>query len=150
MLGLLIACHKSTGEIPHEPIDVTVMTVSQQDTPVAFEFTAQTESSREVEIRARVDGFLDRRVYVEGQQVHTGQTLFLMDPKPFQAALQSAKGELAQQQARLTVAKANLARVEPLAQQNALSKKIWTTRSAMKSRPRPLCSRHKARSRRHN
>ena len=99
------------------------MTVSEGDTPVDFEFTAQTESSRAVEIRARVDGFLDRRTYAEGELVHAGQTLFLMDKKPFNAALQIAKGTLAQQQARLVVTKANLARVVPLAQQNALSKK---------------------------
>ncbi|OUL85219.1 efflux transporter periplasmic adaptor subunit, partial [Paraburkholderia hospita] len=65
------------------------MKVERRDTPVVFEFTAQTQSSREVEIRARVDGFLDKRVYTEGQLVHAGQTLFLMDPKPFQAALQT-------------------------------------------------------------
>jgi membrane fusion protein (multidrug efflux system) len=99
------------------------MTVAQQDTPVDFEFTAQTQSSREVEIRSRVDGFLDKRLYTEGALVKTGQTLFQMDRKPFEAALQTAKGQLAQQQARLEVAKANLGRVEPLAAQNALSKK---------------------------
>ena len=123
VLVVLAACHKPAAEIPRQAIDVTVMTVSERDTPVDFEFTAQTESSREVQIRARVDGFLDKRVYTEGQRVHTGQTLFLMDPKPFQAVLQSAKGQLAQQQARLTVTKANLARVVPLAAQNALSQK---------------------------
>lgn len=103
--------------------EVTVLTVTQRDTPVDYEFTAQTQSSREVQIRARVDGFLDKRVYVEGQLVKAGQTMFFMDPKPFEAALQTAKGQLAQQQARLTVAQANLARVKPLAAQNALSKK---------------------------
>jgi membrane fusion protein, multidrug efflux system len=122
-LVLLSACHKEAAELPRQAIDVTVMTVAQRDTPVDFEFTAQTESSREVEIRARVDGFLDKRVYTEGQPVHAGQTLFLMDPKPFEAALQSARGQLAQQEARLTVAKANLARVLPLVAQNALSQK---------------------------
>jgi membrane fusion protein (multidrug efflux system) len=123
VLVVIAACHKEAAEIPKQAIDVTVMTVESRDTPVDFEFTAQTESSREVEIRARVDGFLDKRVYTEGQRVHTGQTLFLMDPKPFQAVLQSAKGQLAQQQARLTVTKANLARVVPLVAQNALSQK---------------------------
>jgi membrane fusion protein (multidrug efflux system) len=123
VLVVLAACNKPAAEIPRQAIDVTVMTVSERDTPVDFEFTAQTESSREVQIRARVDGFLDKRVYTEGQLVHTGQTLFLMDPKPFQAVLQSAKGQLAQQQARLTVTKANLARVVPLVAQNALSQK---------------------------
>jgi membrane fusion protein, multidrug efflux system len=122
-LVLLAACHKPAAELPKQATEVTVMTVEPRDTPVDFEFTAQTESSREVQIRARVDGFLDKRVYTEGQLVHTGQTMFLMDPKPFEAALQSAKGELAQQQARLTVTKANLARVLPLVAQNALSQK---------------------------
>jgi membrane fusion protein, multidrug efflux system len=122
-LVLLAACHKPANELPRQAIEVTVMTVAQRDTPVDFEFTAQTQSSREVEIRARVDGFLDKRVYTEGQLVQAGQTLFLMDPKPFEAALQSAKGELAQQQAKLTVTKANLARVVPLVAQNALSQK---------------------------
>ena len=55
--------------------------------------------------------------------VHAGQALFQMDPKPFEATLQTAKGQLAQQQARLYVTKANLARVIPLAKQNALSQK---------------------------
>ena len=123
VLIALAACSKPAAEIPRQTIDVTVMTVSERDTPVDFEFTAQTESSREVQIRARVDGFLDKRVYTEGQLVHAGQTLFLMDPKPFQAVLQSARGQLAQQQARLTVTKANLARVVPLVAQNALSQK---------------------------
>ncbi|MCW8275152.1 efflux RND transporter periplasmic adaptor subunit [Pseudomonas sp. PCH199] len=98
------------------------MTVTARDTPVTFEFVAQTQSSREVEIRARVAGFLDRRLYTEGDLVKAGQTLFQMDPKPFEATLLSAKGQLAQQQARWEVAKAALARVRPLAAQNAVSK----------------------------
>ena len=53
----------------------------------------------------------------------SGETMFLMDRKPFEAALQTAKGQLSQQQARYQVAKANLARVQPLVAQNALSKK---------------------------
>ena len=122
-LLMLGACSKTPLEVPGEAIAVTVMTVAERDTPVDFEFTAQTESSREVQIRARVDGFLDKRVYTEGQAVRAGQTMFLMDAKPFEAALQSAKGELAQQQARLVVAKANLGRVLPLVAQNALSQK---------------------------
>ncbi|MBB5465212.1 membrane fusion protein (multidrug efflux system) [Paraburkholderia sp. CI2] len=123
LLTLLASCKKA----PPPPVvaapEVTVMTVTQQDTPVDFEFTAQTQSSREVEIRARVDGFLDKRMYTEGALVKAGQTMFQMDRKPFEAALRTAKGQLAQQEARLEVAKANLARVVPLAAQNALSKK---------------------------
>lgn len=98
------------------------MTVTSSDTPVTFEFVAQTESSREVEIRARVAGFLDKRQYTEGDLVKPGQVLFQMDRKPFEAALASAQGQMAQQQARWEVAKATLARVKPLAAQNAVSK----------------------------
>jgi membrane fusion protein (multidrug efflux system) len=122
-IALLASCKKAPPTPQAAAPEVTVMTVTQQDTPVDFEFTAQTQSSREVEIRSRVDGFLDKRMYVEGQMVKTGQTMFQMDPKPFEAALQTAKGQLAQQQARYEVARANLARVQPLAAQNALSKK---------------------------
>jgi membrane fusion protein (multidrug efflux system) len=123
LVALLAACRQAPDELPREAVAVTVMTVAQRDTPVNFEFTAQTQSSREVEIRARVDGFLEKRVYTEGELVKAGQTLFLMDPKPFEAALQTAKGQLAQQQARWTVTKLNLARVRPLVAQNAISKK---------------------------
>lgn len=108
---------------PARVVDVTAMTIAARDTPVVFEFVGQTQSSREVEIRARVDGFLEQRVYTEGSLVQAGQVLFLMDKKPFEAALQQARGELAQQQAKLQVASANLARVKPLAEQNAVSKK---------------------------
>lgn len=120
---LLAACKKAPVAPAAPAPEVTVATVVQQDTPVDFEYTAQTQSSREVEIRARVDGFLDKRMYVEGAMVKTGQTMFQMDRKPFEAALQTARGQLTQQRARYEVARANLARVKPLAAQNALSQK---------------------------
>lgn len=122
-LLLLAACGEKPAAPARGPAEVTAVTVSARETPVAFEFVAQTQSSREVEIRARVEGFLDKRVYTEGELVKAGQTLFQMDRKPFEAALLSAQGQLAQQQARLEVTKANLARVRPLAEQNAVSKK---------------------------
>jgi membrane fusion protein, multidrug efflux system len=120
---VMAACKKPAAPPAPAAPDVTVMTVEGRNTPVTFEFVAQTQSSREVEIRARVEGFLDKRLYTEGSLVKEGQTLFQMDPKPFQASLQTAQGQLSQQQARLTVAKANLARVRPLEAANAVSKK---------------------------
>ncbi|WP_250516004.1 efflux RND transporter periplasmic adaptor subunit [Caballeronia sp. INDeC2] len=119
----LAACKKPPPEAQKPVVDVTVVTVAAQSTPVDFEFTAQTQSSREVEIRARVDGFLEKRLYAEGSLVQTGQVMFIMDKRPFEAALQTAKGSLAQQQARLLVTQQNLSRVKPLAAMNALSKK---------------------------
>ena len=72
VLALVAGCgKKEVVQAPPAP-EVTVMTVTPRDTPVDFEFTAQTESSREVEIRARVDGFLDKRTILEGQLVQDG------------------------------------------------------------------------------
>jgi membrane fusion protein (multidrug efflux system) len=116
------ARHKPQAEAAG-PVDVTVMTVAPRDTPVSFEYVGQTESSHQVEIRARVSGFLDRRVYAEGSLVKAGQLMFQQDPRPFQAQLKAAEGALAEQQARLKVAEDNLAQVRPLAALKALSQK---------------------------
>jgi membrane fusion protein (multidrug efflux system) len=120
---LAAGCGKEQAPPAPGPLQVTAVTVTPQDTPVQFEFVAQTQSSREVEIRARVDGFLDKRLYKEGEMVRAGQPLFQMDRKPFEAALLSSEGQLEQQKARHEVAAANLARVRPLAARNAVSKK---------------------------
>jgi len=124
-LGVVSGCGKEEPKAPppRPPVDVTVMTVAERDTPVSFEFVGQTQSSREVEIRARVEGFLDKRLYVEGDLVRSGRPLFQIDTKPFNATLQSSKGQVAQQQAALDTAVANLNRVRPLAAENAVSKK---------------------------
>ncbi|MFZ1642821.1 MAG: efflux RND transporter periplasmic adaptor subunit [Candidatus Contendobacter sp.] len=105
------------------PVEVTVVSAAPQTTPATFEFTGKTESSRSVEIRARVEGYLDKIAYTEGDLVRTGQLLFQLDPLPFQAALDNAKGDLARAEAQLANARATLARVRPLAKANALSQK---------------------------
>ncbi|MEZ5577085.1 MAG: efflux RND transporter periplasmic adaptor subunit [Candidatus Competibacteraceae bacterium] len=103
------------------PTPVSVVEVKPENTPATFEFTGKTASSRQVEINARVEGYLDKIAYEEGSLVKTGQLLFQLDPKPFQAALDNAKAVLAQQEALLTRARQTLARVRPLAKQNAVS-----------------------------
>jgi len=116
-------CSKPEGPPAKGPPHVSVMTVSTKDTPVFLEFVAQTQSSRQVNIQARVSGFLEKRVYTEGSMVKEGQTLFLMDKKPFQAQVDGSKAALQRQEAAAKVAKQNLDRTKPLAQQNALSQK---------------------------
>ena len=118
----LVACSKEPAQTQRLAPEVTVMTVAAQTIAFAPTFVAQTESSRQVDIVARVSGFLDRIAYVEGKVVKQGQLLFQIDPKPFEAQLAAARGELAAQQARLTTARANLDRVKPLVEQNALSR----------------------------
>ena len=118
----LTACEKEAPPPVQRPApQVTVVTVKPQDIPFSPSFVAQTESSQQVNIVARVSGFLDRIAYKEGELVKEGQLLFELDRKPFQAQLEAARGALQAQQARLTTAEANLGRVKPLAQQNALS-----------------------------
>ncbi len=114
-------CSKEAPPPQRPAPEVTVITVRPQDIPYTPNFVAQTESSRQVNIVARVSGYLDRIAYQEGEVVKEGQLLFQLDPKPFQAQLDAARGELQSQQARLTTAEANLGRVKPLTAQNALS-----------------------------
>lgn len=122
--ALLGACkQKPAGPAAGAPVEVGVITVALRDVPVVFEYVGQTQSSQQVEIRARVSGFLDKRVYTEGATVHAGDLLFQMDRKPFEAALDAVQAAFKQQRARLTTAQANLNRVKPLAEKNALSQK---------------------------
>ena len=97
--------------------------IEPQDASIVYQYVGQAESSRQVEIRARVDGFLDKIAYDEGDFVKKGQILFELDKRPYEAALQQAKGELALQEARLTTASSNLKRIRPLAKQDAVSQK---------------------------
>lgn len=102
---------------------VTTMTVEPHDVPVTFEFVAQTQSSHTVNIQARVTGFLDKRLYTEGELVKEGQILFVMDKKPYEAKVQGSRAALTSELAALENARRNLARVKPLAEQKALSQK---------------------------
>ncbi len=123
-VALSAGCGREAPKAPAKaPVDVTALTVERRDVPITAVYVAQTQSSQAVNIQARVSGFLDKRVYVEGSLVKNGQVLFQMDPKPFQAQVDAAQAVLQRNQAAFEVAKANLARTKPLAQQNALSQK---------------------------
>lgn len=120
----LVACKEETPtEKIVQPMEVVMQTVKPADTPITFEFVGKTASSRKVEIRSRVEGFLEKRLYKEGEFVDEGEQLFQMDRKPFEVNLNAAKAELAQQQAKLETAKANLDRVRPLVKKNAVAQK---------------------------
>lgn len=123
--GMMLAgCRGSgTDQADSSAVKVTAIVVKKQDTPVTFEYVAQTESSHLVQIRARVDGFLDKVAYTEGAYVKKGQVLFMIDPNPFEAVLEEVRAVLVEQEANWLNAKADLDRVKPLARKNALSKK---------------------------
>jgi len=114
---------REAGPQGRPPAQVSTVVVQARDVPVDFEYVAQTESSRQVNIQARVAGFLDKRVYTEGGLVKEGQVLFLMDQKPLRAQVDQARAALSSNQAAHATARANLERIKPLAQLNALSQK---------------------------
>jgi len=120
VLALVAGCSKEAPTAQRPPPQVSVLALKAQTIPMSPTFVAQTESSRQVDIVARVSGYLDRIAYAEGEVVKEGDLLFQIDPKPFQAQLQSAEGELLAQKARLTTAAATLRRVAPLVKQDAL------------------------------
>jgi membrane fusion protein (multidrug efflux system) len=90
---------------------------------MTYDFVGRTQSSQRVEIRPRVDGFLDEILFDEGEFVEEGDPMFQIDPAPFEARLRAANAELAQQQARLDNAQALLDRVRPLAEADAVAQK---------------------------
>ena len=121
--ALAAGCASEKKDVATPPAEVTTITVAPSDVPVVAEYIAQTQSSRQVSIQARVSGFLEQRVYTEGAFVKEGDVLFLMDKKPFQVQVDAAKAALSRQQASLETAKLNLERTRPLAAENALSQK---------------------------
>ena len=120
---LLNGCKKeTTGVATVQTVEVTAVKVEPRTVPITFEWIAQTESSRQVEIRARVEGILEKRVYREGSLVHEGEVMFEMERKPFEARLALAKAELGEQEARLANARQTLARVKDLSQKSVVSR----------------------------
>ncbi len=101
--------------------EVYVAEVVQEDVPIYMEIVGQTRGSQDVDIRARVEGFLDTINFTEGVFVHKGDLLYQIDPKPLQAALAQAKANLATSQARLDQTTVSVNRMKPLAAQQAVS-----------------------------
>jgi len=128
------ACRKERPA-GQQPPEVKVVQVVRKDVPVIHEWIGSTDGLVNATIRAQVTGYLIRQDYAEGELVKKGQLLFEIDPRPFQATLDQAEGTLTQLEAIYENARTNLARVQPLVAQNALSKKdlddaIATERSA--------------------
>ena len=104
---VLTACQdKADGPPAMPPPEVTIVTVKPNDVPLTLEYVGQTAGSREVEVRARVTGILQKRNYVEGAKVKAGQSLFIIDPAPFEVAVSKAAAKLAQVRIDLAAMKA--------------------------------------------
>ncbi len=128
LLALLTACQKRQQVAPPPPPTVGVVAVQQRTVPVYGNWIASLEGYINANIQPQVSGYLIKQDYREGSLVHKGDVLFEIDPRPFQAALDQAEGQLAQARAQLGQAEAqlglaviNVKRDTPLAQAHAVS-----------------------------
>lgn len=123
LLAPLGGCGKKTHQKAQQPVtEVVAVTVQPKTVPAIFPFVAQIQSSHQVDVMARVNGFLEKITYQEGEPVKQGQVLFVLDKKPFVAAVNAARAAVDIRKSQLFTAKASLDRIKPLADQNAASK----------------------------
>lgn len=115
----LTACKKATPAASAPP-SVEVMEVKATNAPAGAEIIGQLDSPQNVDVRARVEAFVDKMLFTEGTQVKEGDPLFKLDDKPFQERLAAAKGQLAEAKAALAKYEKDVARLTPLAQKRAI------------------------------
>lgn len=112
-------CAKKEVALAAEP-EVEVTPVVQQDVPLYTECVATLDGYVNAQIQPQVTGYLMKQNYTEGTVVNKGDVLFEIDPRPFEAALQQSKGQLAQTEAQLGKTKLDVARDVPLARESAI------------------------------
>ena len=124
--GLVIgtsSCKQNAAPPPPQTPTVEVLTVAARDVPLQREWIGVLDGDVNATIRPQVTGYLVKQNYREGEFVKKGQVLFEIDPRTFQTTVEQAKAVRSQQQANHATAAANLARIKPLAEKNAVSRK---------------------------
>jgi membrane fusion protein (multidrug efflux system) len=127
--GLLAAtgCAEPPPPAPPPPPDVEIAEVLQRDVPVYSEAIGESRGSLEVDVRARVAGVLQTVEFQEGSYVRSGQLLYTIDPREFQAVVEQAKGDLARAIAEQARFDQDVARYKPLVDQNAIPRQTYDT-----------------------
>jgi len=119
-MACLAGC--SPGEAPAPPpLEIAVVDVLVRDQPIEMEMSGETLGSSDIPVRARVEGVLTSMDFVEGRRVEEDQLLYTIDPEPFEAEVVEAEGTLAEAKTRLAKARADVDRVRPLAEIDAVS-----------------------------
>jgi RND family efflux transporter MFP subunit len=113
------SCKKAAPTAPPPPI-VQVMELTPTNVPLHSEFIGQLDSPQNVEVRARVEAFVDQMLFIEGTEIKQGDPLFKLDDKPYQERLAAANGMLAEAKAALNKYEKDVARLTPLAQKRAI------------------------------
>jgi len=121
LLGAAGCDHAKPTTAPPPPPDVQVMTVTNQDVPIYQDWIGFLDGSTNAQIRAQVSGYLLSQDYKEGSLVKKGDVLFRIDPRPFEAALNQAKGQLGMAEAQMGRTELDVQRFTPLAKDNAIS-----------------------------
>ena len=114
MLLSLLSCKKEQGPQQQAP-EVPVAAVLQKDVSITEEFVGQIYGGSDIQIRARVQGWMTQKHFIEGSEVRKGQLLYTIDPLPYQTKVDQAKGQLAEAEANLVKSRNDLDRIKPLA-----------------------------------
>jgi membrane fusion protein (multidrug efflux system) len=117
----LAACSKEAPPVAPAAVAVSTLEVALREAPVSFESVGRSEGSREVQVRARVAGILEKQLYSEGDAVKEGAPLFRIERAPFEIDLQQQRGALAQEIARNELAQRDYERAKDLVAKRFLS-----------------------------
>ena len=120
LAAVALACSTSKAAPPPPPATVAVVDVVQQDVPLRTEWVTTLDGYVNARIRPQVSGYLVKQNYVEGSYVKKDDVLFEIDPRPFQAAYDQARGQLAQAVAQLGRATRDVERDIPLVEARAI------------------------------
>ncbi|HEX5010048.1 MAG TPA: efflux RND transporter periplasmic adaptor subunit [Planctomycetota bacterium] len=124
---LLPACPDKPAPAPPPPPPVKVIAVEKRDVPIYVEAIGETLGNTEIDIRARVEGFIQSVDYKEGSLVKQGDLLYTIDPGPAETVVAQAKGQLAEAEAQYTRSHNDVVRYEPLVAKNAISREQYET-----------------------
>ncbi len=114
-------CEKPEAVTPPPPL-VEVMGLSPSEVPLSATLIGQLDSPQNVEVRARVEAFVEETPFVEGKEVAKDQLIFLLDKRPYEERLKAAEGALAEARAALAKYRTDVARLEPLYEKRAIPK----------------------------
>lgn len=123
LLGIIFGCDRQEAESTAMPPEVLVAEVIQKDVPIYGEWVGTTVGYVDAQIRARIQGYLMSRQYMEGSVVKANDLLFKIDPRPYKAALDQTKAELARAEAAYRKSLLDVKRNTPLAAEGAISQR---------------------------